>query len=223
MSEPVLALTSKDRSASEIVGYVEAVTDTAALGWTWRPGTDAKIVVELRLGAQVIAKSLADGLREDLAQSGIGDGRHAFTLPIPETVRSRSSDLCVFAIGEGGVAVALSSPPGPDSSADRLGSLQRSVDMLVGSQRVIHRNLQAALLQQPSVSNALVDIAVTQAGLKESISTLELFAIRLEEALATRDVATGRTPARLSMAIVTAIASLALLSSCWALWRTMVG
>ena len=223
MNETALSLTSKDRPTPGIVGYVEAITDTAALGWTWRPGTDAKLAVELRLDGQIVAKSVASGLREDLARSGIGDGHHAFTLPIPETVRPRSSELGVFAIGEDGVAVALNAPPGQDVSPDRFGNLQRSVDMLIGSQRLMHRNLQVALQQQPSVVSALGDIAAAQTNLNESIATFELFAIRLEQALATREAPEGSAPARRSLVVVTAIASLALLSSCWALWRTMVG
>lgn len=223
MNETALSLTSKDRPAPSIVGYVEAVTDTAALGWTWRPGTDAKLAVELRLNGQIVAKSVANGLREDLARSGIGDGHHAFTLPIPEAVRPRSSELSVFAIGDDGVAVALNTPPGQDVSADGLGSLQRGVDMLIGSQRLMHRNLQVALQQQPSVVNALGDIAAAQTNLRENIATFELFAIRLEQALAAREAPGSSAPARRSLAVVTAIASVALLSSCWALWRTVVG
>ena len=222
MSEAALTLVSKERPGPDIVGYVEAVTDTAALGWTWRPGTDARLAVELRLGGQAIAGSVANGLREDLARSGIGDGHHAFTLAIPEAVRSRSSELGVFAIGEDGVAVALNAPPGQDVSADRLGNLQRGVETLVSSQRLMHRNLQVAL-QQPSVLSALGDVAAAQTSLKESIATFELFAIRLEQSLATRETPVGDAPARRGLAVVMAIASLALFSSCWALWRTMVG
>ena len=37
MSEAVRAVV-QDRVDAEVVGYVEAMTDTAALGWVWRPG-----------------------------------------------------------------------------------------------------------------------------------------------------------------------------------------
>lgn len=211
------------RTGSDVTGYVEAITETAALGWVWQPGSSDRLTVELRLGEQVLAQASADGMREDLARSGIGDGRHAFTLPIPEAMRSRANDMRVFVIREGDDAIALDAPPPPVASVDRLADVQRGVDMLVGSQRLIHRNLQAALLQQtPSLTGALADISAVQAGLQESIATFELFAIRLEQALVTREAPVAAVPTRRGLQIVTAISSLALLGSCWALYRTML-
>ncbi len=215
---------TRDRVGPDVTGYVEAVTETAALGWVWRPGLDDRLTVELRLDEQTVAQACADGMREDLARSGIGDGRHAFTLHIPEAMRSRASELRVFAVRDGEAAIALDAPPAPDVSADRIAQLQRGVDMLIGSQRLMHRNLQAALLQQtPSLTTALADIAAAQAGLQDTIATVELFAIRLEAALATREAPAGAAPARRGLFVVAAISSLALLGSWWALCRVMLG
>lgn len=213
----------QDRTGSDVTGYVEAVTETAALGWVWQPGSSDRLTVELRLGEQVLSQACAEGMREDLARSGIGDGRHAFTLPIPEAMRSRANEVRVFVTREGDAAIALDAPPPPVVNADRLTDLQRGVDMLVGSQRLIHRNLQAALLQQtPSLTSALADISAAQAGLQESIATFELFAIRLEQALVSREAPVSAVPTRRGLQIVTAIASLTLLGSCWALYRVML-
>lgn len=214
----------RDRTGSDVTGYVEAVTETAALGWVWQPGSSDRLTVELRLGEQVLAKACAEGMREDLARSGIGDGRHAFTLPIPEAMRSRANEMRVFVIHKDDAAIALDAPPPPAASVDRLADMQRGLDMLVGSQRLIHRNLQAALLQQtPPLTSALADISAAQKGLQESIATFELFAIRLEQALVNREAPVTAVPTRRGLQIVTAISSLALLGSCWALYRTMLG
>lgn len=214
----------QDQAGSGVTGYVEAVTDIAALGWVWRPGQSDRLTVELRLGEQTLARACADGLREDLARSGIGDGKHAFTLSIPEAWRSRANDLRVFVVREGEAPIALEAPPPPAASADRVADLQRGVDMLIGSQRLMHRNLQAALLQQaPSLKDALADISAAQAGLREHIATFELFAVRLEEALATREAPAGVEPARRGLQVVTAMSSLALLGSCWAIYKVMLG
>ena len=223
MSQAVgAALLSPARS--EVVGYVEAMTETAALGWAWCPGHKDRLSVELRHGDQTVGQSCADGMREDLARSGIGDGRHAFTLPIPEALRVRIGELRVFAVREDKEPVALDAPPPADANVDRLLHLQRAVDMLIGSQRLIHRNLQAALLQQtPSLTTALADIAAAQAGLQESIATFELFAIRLEQALAVRETPANAGPSRRGLLVVTGMSSLALLGSCWALCRVMLG
>ena len=139
-------------------------------------------------------------------------------------MRSRANELRVFVVREGEAAVALDAPPPPDASVDRIAHLQRGVDMLVGSQRLLHRNLQAALLQQnPPLTTALADIAAAQAGLQESIATVELFAVRLEEALAAHEAPVGASPPRRGLLVVTAISSLALVVSCCALYRVMLG
>ena len=224
MSEAVRAVV-QDRVDAEVVGYVEAMTDTAALGWVWRPGLNERVTVELRFGEQTVGQARADGIRDDLARSGIGDGRHAFSLSIPDAMRSRLTELRVFAVREGGAAVMLGAPPviAPEAAGGGLVAIQRGVDMLIGSQRLMHRNLQTALLQQtPSLSSALAEIAVAQAALQESIGTFELFAIRLEQALASREAPTGANPARRALVIVASVASLALFASCMALWHTMV-
>lgn len=224
MSESLRAAAPREGAGPAVVGYVEAMTETAALGWVWRPGLEERLTVELRLGGQTVAEGVADGMREDLARSGIGDGRHAFTLPIPDATRARASELRVFAVREGEAAVALDAPPAPGVSADRLAQLQRGVDMLIGSQRLMHRNLQAALLQQtPSLATSLADIAAAQAGLQESIATFELFAVRLEQALAAREAPAGAVQPRRGFAAIAGLSSLALAASCWALYQVMLG
>ncbi len=208
---------------SSVAGYVEALTATAALGWVWLPGRDDRLAVELRLGAAVVAEAIADEMREDLARGGIGDGRHAFTLPIPEALRSRLGELRVFACPEAGSAVPLGAPPRQDGVAERLVQLQRGVEMIIGSQRLLHRNLQAALLKQtPEDTATLADIAATQAALQEGIATLELFVARLEQGSAAQPAAaaTTRQP-RLALAGVAAISLLALIASSVALVRAL--
>lgn len=223
MSDAARIRSVGEQPSAEVVGYVEAMTDSAALGWTWRPGSRDRLAVELRLGEQTIARASAEGLREDLARSGIGDGRHAFSLPIPGEFRSRSSELRVVVVGENGAVVTLDAPPPSDAKADGVAQLQRGVDMLIGSQRVMHRNLQAALLQQPAVSSALSEMATVQAGLQEGLATLELFAVRLEQAFASRGAPPPEKAVSRGAAAVAAVAGLALVGSCWALWRTMAG
>ena len=209
--------------APAIAGYVEAVTATAVRGWAWCPGRTETLGVELRLGAEVVARALADEPRDDLAQNGIGDGRHAFTLPVPEAARARLGELRVFALDLAGAAVALGQPPVSDGIGERLAHLHRGMEMLVGSQRVLHRNLQAALLARGQEA-AGQDLAAAQAQVQEGIATLELFVMRLEEKLA---AAAGRSEPKagprwvLGGVAATALAALAM--SAWALVRVMPG
>jgi hypothetical protein len=105
-----------------------------------------------------------------------------------------------------------------------LAPLQRGIETLISSQRLLHRNLQAALLQQgPSAASTLAEIAATQAKLGETVATVELFVIRLETALQNRDPVPTESPHRRMLATAVAISCLACLTSCWAVYQVVVG
>ena len=221
------ALTEAARPA--VTGYVEAITATAAMGWAWTPSQAEPLTVELRLGAEVLVQAVADGLRPDLARSGIGEGRHAFTLKIPEAVRGRLAELRVFVRTADGAAVPLGSVPAEDGVAERLVQLSRGMEMLIGSQRVLHRNVQAALLAGPqagaqpgATAASVAEVSAAQASLVESVATLELFVARLEQGMAA--MAAQRTRAaqpRWALGGLAALSTAALVLSVWALIHVM--
>lgn len=226
------ALTEAQRPAVAglaVAGYVEAITANTVLGWAWTPGRAEPLTVELRLGAEVVAEAVADGLRPDLARSGIGEGRHAFTLKTPEALRTRLAELRVFARTADGAAVPLGTVPAEDGVAERLVQLSRGMEMLIGSQRVLHRNVQAALLAGPQAgapsgasAPSLADVAATQAALADSVATLELFVTRLEQGMAA--LATQRTRTaqpRWALGGLAALSAAALVLSVWALIHVM--
>ncbi len=225
MSDRSPALESSISIAPALAGYVEAVTENAALGWVWSPGRSDKVSVELRLGTQIVSCAIAGDLREDLARSGIGDGRHAFTLPVPAELRPRVRELRVFALTEGGIATALDAPAAANAVADgATAQLLRGMEVILGSQRLMHRNLQAALLQKgPSVSASLADVTTAQVGLQEQIATFELFAVRLEQALLARETTATVPVAGRALVVVTGVSGLALVTACVALGRVMLG
>jgi len=175
-------------NAPAIIGFIEAVTESHVLGWAWSPALpDEALLVELRLGEQVIAHGHADRLREDLRANGVGDGRHAFELPIEEAYRERAAEITAQASRADGVVVPL--PPAPAPAADtpptgieaRLDSMQTVLGQLVGSQRVLHRSLQSLLLNahgEPKTPDP------TLADLLDRLGTLETHLMRLDEHLA---------------------------------------
>jgi hypothetical protein len=157
----------------EVVGYVEAVTADRLLGWAWMPATpDLRVEVEVRLGAEIIAQTVADLPRADLATNGIGDGRHAFEVAIPVSAKARPSELRVFARAGDGEAVAIGTPPAADGLSEQVTKLLRGVDMLLNSQRLIHRNLQAALAGKSEDKPA-----------EPQLASLERFLMRLDDHL----------------------------------------
>lgn len=211
--------------APAVAGYVEAMTATAALGWVWTPGQAAPLPVELRLGPEAVSHAVADGPREDLARSGIGDGRHAFSLPVPDALRNRLAELRVVARTPDGAVIPLGSPPAEDGVGERLAQLARGMDLLVGSQRVLHRNVQAALVGPSSAgSPAGKEIADTQTALRDTIETLELSVMRLEQAIGSIAAPAARAASpHWALGGVAAMSAAALVASLWALVRAMPG
>ena len=163
----------------DIVGYVEAVTADRLLGWAWAPATpELRAAVEVRLGDEIVAQSVADLPRPDLASNGIGDGRHAFEIAIPTSARSRAAELRVFARAGDGEAVAIGATPAADGLSEQVTKLLRGVDMLLNSQRLIHRNLQAALAAKPDEKPT-----DAQAATDAQLASLERVVMRLDEQL----------------------------------------
>ena len=174
----------------DVAGYVEAVTGDRILGWAWAPGTpELRTAIELRFGDTVVACTVADLPRPDLASNGIGDGRHAYDIVIPTEFRSRVAELRIFARAGDGEATPIGVPPAADGLLDQVTKLLRGVDMLLNSQRVIHRNLQAALTEKAAgpdlepTAAVLARMAEMQTETAEQLSTVERFVVRLDEHL----------------------------------------
>lgn len=216
--------TARTSPKAAVVGYVEALNGQQALGWVWCPGHADRLKVELWLAGQVVGQGVADQNRDDLVRSGIGDGRHAFALDVPAHASGQLSELRVLAYPLEGPAVTLEPPQAAPLASDTLAPVQRGIETLINSQRLLHRNLQAALLQQgPSPASALAEIAAAQTKLSEAVTTVELFVVRLETALLGREQAAVAEPPRRMLFTAVGISGLAFLISCWAAFRVVAG
>lgn len=207
----------------EVVGYVEAATPARVLGWAWAPGSPADAVrVELRLGDAVVAEAAADMPREDLVRNGVGDGRHAFDLPVPETHRARAAELTVHARLSGGEAVKLAMPAPPHGVGERLDRLQAATDAMINSQRMIHRNLQAALLGRGE-EDGNSEHAARQAALAGQLVALEVFMTRLDDRLASLHTPPPLPRPGYGTVGALGLAMAALCLSAWELLRSLPG
>ncbi len=170
----------------EVAGYVEALTAESVVGWAWSPrAADQRASVELRLGEAVLAQAAADQLRADLAANGIGDGKHAFALAIPKPYLARASELAVYArVGEG-PAFPIGAPPLPETVSDHLQTLRKGIEILVSSQRGLHRMMQTAVARE--AASDLPNLAVfleRQSELCQQVAAIERFIVRLDAHLA---------------------------------------
>jgi hypothetical protein len=71
------------RRKTRLTGYFDGVFDGRATGWTYDPSDPSRrLTVEIMHNGVVVACGLADLFREDLRATGVGDGRHAFSIPL---------------------------------------------------------------------------------------------------------------------------------------------
>ena len=76
------------QSAAGRVGFLDEVDCNTIGGWAWNQASPAMtLFIDLYEGEALIDTVAADRFRPDLLQNGIGDGYHAFLLPIPPAFR----------------------------------------------------------------------------------------------------------------------------------------
>jgi hypothetical protein len=152
------------------------------------------------LDAKVIAEAVADRNRPDLRRNGIGDGKHAFEIALPEPVQSRASDLVVVARNGSGSEQALRVPQ-PDEQAaealiaapltkvlDKLDVLMAAQRQLQVSQRSVQRTSQVDADKSETETIGLTDISDAVESLRVDISQrlndLDVHLMRLDGVVA---------------------------------------
>lgn len=69
-------------------GRFEGIIDDHARGWLYSADAPrTRLEVELVDEGRVVARAIANGFRQSLLESGIGDGKHAFSIPLPASLR----------------------------------------------------------------------------------------------------------------------------------------
>jgi hypothetical protein len=129
--------------SSDVRGVIDNATPDRLYGWAWDFGHPAhRVRVVLRIAGETLAEARADGARPDLAKAGIGDGCHAFELPLHPEWRDRLAELAVVAFGDDGheypIAVRL-----PRLPAQPTHPIQRSMESVIAEQRDLRRELVA--------------------------------------------------------------------------------
>jgi hypothetical protein len=79
-------------SVASYQGGIDQTDDQYVYGWVWdanRGGTPLEVC--LSENGEVLLSWPADSFRDDLLQAGKGDGRHAFTAPIPPQLQDGSA------------------------------------------------------------------------------------------------------------------------------------
>ncbi len=193
------------RPATEIQGLVDNATPDRLFGWAWIPSSPGERVrIELRLSDETVAGTIADVARPDLEKAGIGDGAHAFVLPLrPEWIRRRDELSVVARAADGTEAVIpvrmRRVGTGEGAVAPAVAGLQRAVEDLAANQRRAQERLEAVVARLPLevAERGTVDALLqAQASLNERLDTLAVWLTRLDERLAAMDVPADGAAAR---------------------------
>jgi hypothetical protein len=82
-TEQAAALVLHAPSADEYTCHVDSAENNTILGWSQLGvAPQHRVEMQVRVDSEVVAQSTANEFRADLAEAGIGDGEHAFTLNI---------------------------------------------------------------------------------------------------------------------------------------------
>jgi glycosyltransferase involved in cell wall biosynthesis len=75
--------------AAAVEGFIERLNVREVVGWAWKPPGDERIELEILVDGNVVARTRADVERPELADAGIGDGRHGFHVTFDKTIAGR--------------------------------------------------------------------------------------------------------------------------------------
>ncbi len=104
-SEPPVVATVT--GMSQLAGFVESVADDVISGWCAIRGREAEsVTLELRAGHDVVARVLADQVREDLKPAGFTNLRHGFSIAVPAVVKNGQSHVLTLVEAESGEPLA---------------------------------------------------------------------------------------------------------------------
>jgi hypothetical protein len=172
----------------EIQGLVDNITQDRLYGWAWNAARPAEgLAIELRVKDEAVATTTADRLRPDLARAGIGDGRHAFEIPLQPAWSQQVADMVVVARTAEGTEAPLAIRV-RRAELDPNGALQRVLEATATAHRQLREELEriAARLpaEDPAREETLHRVAAGQADLAERLDALTLWLTRLDGRLA---------------------------------------
>jgi len=179
-------------------GRVDAIEEGRLYGWAFDPSVPTeRLLIRVLLDDKPIAEAPADKDRPDLKRNGIGDGKHAFEVMLPQFAATRAGELVVVAANAAGGEQKLRVPKPDEQAAEALiaAPMTRILDMLMAAQRqlqVNQRSLQRVAPTLDASGNAapaeLLDIASSVDGLRtdlhQRMTELDVHIMRMDGVVA---------------------------------------
>lgn len=169
-------------------GRVDAIDTGRIFGWAFDPmAPDKRLAIRVLLDGKVIAEAVADRERPDLRRNGIGDGRHAFEIALPEPAHARTSELVVVALNAHGAEQALRVPRPDEQAAEALiaaplAKVLDKLDLLMAAQRQLQVS-QRSLQRTPQIDDSEPATA-GRADISQRLNELDAQLMRLDGVVA---------------------------------------
>ncbi|WP_266029486.1 hypothetical protein [Brucella intermedia] len=182
-------------------GRVDAIEEGRLYGWAFDPSVPTeRLLIRVLLDDKPIAEAPADKDRPDLKRNGIGDGKHAFEVMLPQFAAARAGELVVVAANAAGGEQKLRVPKPDEQAAEALIAAPMTrildkLDILMAAQRqlqVNQRSLQRVAPTLDASGNAapaeLLDIASSVDGLRtdlhQRMTELDVHIMRMDGVVA---------------------------------------
>jgi hypothetical protein len=181
---------------SDVRGLIDNATRDRLLGWAWdRANPGVRLKVELRLAGEVVADTVADFVRPDLAKNGVGDGCHAFEFPLLPDWVERRAELTVVAFGADGTEVPIAVRIRRPEDGQVGPQIQRALEALLTEQQKIREEFAGLRERAAQLPEAAAVDAIAQAGqaVQQRLDALELWVARLDGRLSDSAAVPGRS------------------------------
>lgn len=170
-----------------LMGRVDRIFDRKICGWAFDSDTpDEHLVIRVMQGPKVIASGVANFVREDLPEAGIGDGDHAFKVPLPDGV-TKMEGLMLIAQSTRHGEIVLPMADNDDRRIDQLFVMFSSQyeEALIALKEELDATKQRCetLESAPPAESAALppDLAERLAKLESRMDAAEVFFIRIDE------------------------------------------
>lgn len=191
---------AEQNNTKPVNGRVDAIDQGRVFGWAFDPAEpQRRVAIRVILDGKTIAEAAADLDRPDLKRNGIGDGKHAFEIALPEPAASRASDVVVVAVNGPDNQQALRVPRPSEQAAEALIAAPLTkvldrLDVLMGAQRQLQIS-QRSFMRTQQIDDTgeaemvgLIDIGTAVADLRveitQRLSDLDVHLMRLDGVVA---------------------------------------
>lgn len=172
-----------------LMGRVDELNNSKVYGWAFNSESPTEhLVIRIMQGPRVIASGVANVTRPDLPDAGIGEGDHAFEIPVPPNIESFVG-LMVIAQSQKEGEIALPIASNDDRRLDDLfmAFSQQYEDALVAMKEeldTLRERVGATGKASARVAGELpTDLDERLTKLESRMEAAEIFFVRIDEAV----------------------------------------